>query len=821
MGKLGSPRERAERIKEYVDRARDSEGRLKINWSHLLLATLVENGYVNRILTTNFDPLIVEALAVMGQPIRTYDLNTTGNYNPGSLDKASIIYLHGQMHSLFLANSGDELEKLQKLYPSVLQEAVQDSLLIVVGYSGGCDPVLDALADLTNFPRGLWWSDFGTAASPGSSVDRLFEKHGADCHLCEGHDSDSFMKKLVIDGMKLDLPDEVLKPVTAIKKALERITRFPQGEMAEPDPVHVSLEMLCAMEEQLEQSAPEHVRTSSQTRETTKLEINITKATAEELARILPLEMSSMTGDWVEFNRLRTNINAKPNSRIAQAIGDGLVRQASNSTPDASLEFLMEAERIGVTPQMNPSLYMIWGNTLSQQARLKENTPEGDALFEQSFLKYAEAIRLKPDMHETFNNWGEALAAHAKLKGDTAEGRTFFEQAIAKFSNAIQIKPNQFEPIFNLGNTLLSQGKTKGHKQQAEALFEQAALKLSEAAHIRPDRHEAFSSWGNALLHHAELKWKSPAVDSLCEQAAIKYAEAIRLKPDKCESINNWGAALVIQAGCKGNTEEAASLVDKAILKITEAVHINPDMDSAFINWGNALQLQAKLKGNTTLGDAIFEQAYLKYAKAIHINPDSHGAFCSWGDALQAHAKLKGNTPEASSLYEQAALKYADAIRIKPDMSAAFDRLGSTFVSQAKIKGNSPASDVLFEQAVLNYAEAARLNPEIPYAINNWGTALMAQATLKGDSLDGEALFEQAALKFTEAGLIKPDFEGVPFNFACLSALRGKCDEVLAYLKRWKELCPTAQRSTLDNDVDFDRIRNDPKFHAFRETLPN
>jgi hypothetical protein len=41
-------------------------------------------------LTTNFDPLIVEALAVTGQPIRTYDLNTTGKYHPGTLDPDSL-----------------------------------------------------------------------------------------------------------------------------------------------------------------------------------------------------------------------------------------------------------------------------------------------------------------------------------------------------------------------------------------------------------------------------------------------------------------------------------------------------------------------------------------------------------------------------------------------------------------------------------------------------------------------------------------------------------------------------------------------------------
>ena len=245
MEKLGSPKERANRVKKYVDRARDDKGRLKINWSHLLLAALVEKGYVNRLLTTNFDPLIVEALAVTGQPIRTYDLNTTGKYCPGTLDPASVIYLHGQMHSLFLANSRDEMERLRGLYPKVLQEAVQDSILIVVGYSGECDPVLDSLADLPNFPLGLWWSHYSrSGGDPGDGVQKVFAKQGTDCHLAEGDDSDTFMRKLVLDGVKLDLPDEVLKPITAIRLALERITSFPNQDIQAPDPVQGALEML-------------------------------------------------------------------------------------------------------------------------------------------------------------------------------------------------------------------------------------------------------------------------------------------------------------------------------------------------------------------------------------------------------------------------------------------------------------------------------------------------------------------------------------------------------------------------------------------------
>lgn len=48
--------ERRDLIARYVDTA-------KINWAHICIAQLMKYGYVDRVLTTNFDSLIVRACA--------------------------------------------------------------------------------------------------------------------------------------------------------------------------------------------------------------------------------------------------------------------------------------------------------------------------------------------------------------------------------------------------------------------------------------------------------------------------------------------------------------------------------------------------------------------------------------------------------------------------------------------------------------------------------------------------------------------------------------------------------------------------------------
>ncbi len=428
MGKLGSKTERAKHVKKFVDRARDEKtGRLHVNWAHLLLAAMVEKGYINRILTTNFDPLIVEALALSGQPIQTYDLNTTGKYYPGTLDPASVIYLHGQMHSLFLANSQEEVNRLKVHYPDVLREAVQNSFLIVVGYSGDCDPVLDCLRALRSFPRGLWWSHYSPSGNPvGEGVKRLFEKFGGDCHLAEGHDADTFMRKMVLDGMQVDLPEKVLKPITALRQELERITEYPTDGPEAGDPLKTAIERVKRCEEW-----DAKFKVESQ------------------------IEMAAMVGDWEKFDELRENIEPDPNASLSRVVGDALLGRASlllqQGNPDEGILYLRELESCGLKEENKSWLPTVWGTALSAQANLKGNTPEGDRLFAEAGEKYAEAVRIKPDMHEAFSNWGNALSDQAKLKGNTAEGEQFFAQAGEKYAEALRIKPDMHEAYFNLG----------------------------------------------------------------------------------------------------------------------------------------------------------------------------------------------------------------------------------------------------------------------------------------------------------------------------------------------------------------------------------
>src|ERR1700733_13210489 len=66
MGQL-LPADRRHLISKYIDEA-------KINWAHIAIAQLIKYGYISRVLTTNFDPLISRACALVGLYPAIYDL---------------------------------------------------------------------------------------------------------------------------------------------------------------------------------------------------------------------------------------------------------------------------------------------------------------------------------------------------------------------------------------------------------------------------------------------------------------------------------------------------------------------------------------------------------------------------------------------------------------------------------------------------------------------------------------------------------------------------------------------------------------------------
>ena len=168
-----------------------------------------------------------------------------------------------------------------------------------------------------------------------------------------------------------------------------------------------------------------------------------------------------------------------------------------------------------------------------------------ESRFQDAIASFDEAILLKADYAEAFNNRG---AAKSEL------GR--HDEALADYEQAIRLKPDFAEAFNNRGNA------KSGFGRHDEALAD-----YEQAIRLKPDYAEAFYNRGNAKSGLGQP-----------EEAISDYDEAIRLKADYAEAFNNRGAA---KSGL-GQHDEAIADYDKAIC-------LKSDFATAFVNRAEAL----------------------------------------------------------------------------------------------------------------------------------------------------------------------------------------------------------------------------------------
>ena len=189
---------------------------------------------------------------------------------------------------------------------------------------------------------------------------------------------------------------------------------------------------------------------------------------------------------------------------------------------------------------------------------------------------YQQAIAIKPDKHEAFNNMGIAY-------DDKGE----YDQAIVAYQKAVAIKPDYHKAFYNMGSAYHHKGE-----------YDLAIEAYQQAIAIKPDKHEAFYNMGNAYDDKGEY-----------DQAIEAYQQAIAIKPDDHEAFNNMGIAY----HHKGE-------YDQAIEAYQQAIAIKPDYHEAFYNMGSAYDDKGE-----------YDQAIEAYQQAIAIKLDDASAYGNLG----------------------------------------------------------------------------------------------------------------------------------------------------------------------------------------------
>lgn len=206
MGEL-TPQQRIQLLSQYIECA-------KVNWAHIALAALFEQDKIDRILTVNFDPLILKACSMVGEFPAVYDLATASEFKSNRIAPKSVFYLNGQHTGFSMLNSEEELEEHKERLREIVNQTGVSRIWVVVGYSGDADPLSEILAEVAerSFDNGLYW--VGHSNEPSERQLNLLKHPNA--YYIGNQDADKFADELAKE-MECFPPDVLVRPFDYIE----------------------------------------------------------------------------------------------------------------------------------------------------------------------------------------------------------------------------------------------------------------------------------------------------------------------------------------------------------------------------------------------------------------------------------------------------------------------------------------------------------------------------------------------------------------------------------------------------------------------------
>ena len=660
------PVDRKKLFKNYIDKA-------NINASHIYLAHMMAEGYIDFVFTVNFDNLMQRALGLFNMYPAVYDMAVLKGMTTAPFESPGIVYLHGQHHGFNLLNTEQEFKSVSKLLSRCF-DSVANRPWIVAGYSGE-DPVLDYINDLGRFEYGLYWVCYKDKA-PTERVSKCFFSGGdKNAFRINGCDADSFFVKLHAE-LGLPQPPIIDTPFSYLKGLQESIVDIDGDEL---------------------KTAKERLRI-------TKRWISQAITTYEKAGDVATPDMSKVEVE-----------------KIQKSLIDIIITEKYEQLPDF-LEYAME-------PSLKESLatgYYNWGTSLNEKGQVSVGE-DSISYYQQAIEKFEKAIELQPNDAFAYNNWGYSLNNLGQAStGDAAV--KYYQQAISKCEKAIELKPDYVLAYNNWGYSLNNLGQLSVGAD-AVKYYQQAIEKYEKATGLKPDDADVYVNWGNSLDNLGQASTGDAAV-KYYQQAISKCEKAIELKPDYADAYNNWGISLN-NLGRASSGADAVKYYQQAIEKYEKAIELKPDDAGTYNNWGNSLDNL----GQASSGEEAvkyYQQATEKYEKAISLKSDYAFAYNNWGVSLNNLGQTSAGA-DAVKYYQQAIEKFEKAIGLKPDYALAYNNWGNLLDNLGQASAGADAIKY-YQQAIEKYENALSLNSDYGLTYDNCCATILRMSYLLQDN---------------------------------------------------------------------------------------
>jgi len=431
MSKL-DPNQRSRLFANYTDKA-------KINVTHIYLANLIINGYVDYVVTVNFDNLMQRALALFNKFPATYDISILQKQDFGTrdFDIKSVIYLHGQHNGLWQLNTEVEMDKAAsgKIAEKIFNKISANRTWIVVGYSGD-DFVFDQIASMNRFYDNLYWVGYKEELPKKNVLDGLLNKKNSETYLVKKYDSDSFFHTLNTK-LELDTPKILKQPFSFLSDLIENIKDINEEKF---NPIKEKLSSIkSSINNAINNYEAEMENINKTGDEDGKAELNKRKIQLTDLIA---------NNKFEEFERVINEKSIASNPDLTEIIANGyacwgnvIFKNTQLKSDNEKESFLNLAnDKFKRAVEINPKdsrIFFNWGAVLGLISNLKPDNEKEDFL-NLANDKFKRAAEINPKDGQIFYFWGLALRAIAKLKPDD-EKESFFNSALEIFNKAIQL----------------------------------------------------------------------------------------------------------------------------------------------------------------------------------------------------------------------------------------------------------------------------------------------------------------------------------------------------------------------------------------------
>ena len=213
--------------------------------------------------------------------------------------------------------------------------------------------------------------------------------------------------------------------------------------------------------------------------------------------------------------------------------------------------------------------------------------------------------------------------------------------------------------------------------------------------------------------------------------------------------------------------------------------------------------------------------------------------YCNYwiGESLYQPGRVNGHTDKTGHRYKDAVHEYEEALRINPKLydalyyygRAAFaegetERSAELFRRAGKVRQEDFQSMILLGQSLRMLGCIDEAREAMREGVRRVERALELNPTdSRALSLGANALWDDGqpkrALRWSESAIeLFPEEQGVLINGACLRAKMGMKEEAITLLERVFAR-GLGKRDWIENDPDYDSLRDDPRFLALLDRL--